>query len=87
MPPDHRDMPLEHFALTEAELLDHIHALECDIAAYRVLLQESIKALAALTTQHHRLREAQVRLLEELGYLREQQRQQAAEISASSEAA
>jgi hypothetical protein len=73
MSPDHRDMALEHFALVEAELLERIDSLECDVAAYRVLACESLAALSKLTTQYERLRETQFRLLEELGYLRAKQ--------------
>jgi hypothetical protein len=74
---DHRDLCIEALADSEAALLARIEELETERAAYRVLAQESLHALHALTRKYDRLTDRLRALVAELRVLRGTERRAA----------
>lgn len=78
MSADHRDLALAQFAADEAELLEHVVALEADVVVYRMLTYAAIAALRDVTVARDRLRASHHRLIDEYRHLRERTMRQAA---------
>lgn len=69
---DYRDLVIETLADAEAELIDRVVDLMIERDACRLLEQQAIHALHALTVERDRLRASHHRLIDEYRHLRAQ---------------
>lgn len=59
------DLVIKDLADAEAELREHVVALEADVGAYRMLIHAALDALHNLTQQLERERDSHRRLIDE----------------------